>query len=63
MSPTAISAPPDSKTLRGPTRSTAHPLTEPARKYTHAVMENTAAAADLPTPNSSAIGLKKAPKL
>ena len=61
--PTAKATAPTSSTGRGPTRSTARPLTEPSRNQQQAVIEKTSDVAPLPVPNSAAIGAKKAPKL
>src|SRR5581483_4872328 len=63
MSPEAIASAPAATTVRGPRRSARWHATEPAIDHTNTVREKTKEVWLRGAPNSSAIGLKNAPKL
>src|SRR4051794_26872558 len=62
-SPSPSATAPTRSTGRGPTRSARRPVSSPSEKYQAVVIENMKAVAPLPVPKSSAIDVKKAPKL
>src|ERR1700694_5285080 len=63
ITPTPMMSAPAPTTGRGPKRSARDPVSGPSRKEGEAVIEKIAEVASRVAPNSSAIGLKNAPKL